>query len=334
MLYPRVAILTPIYNAALFIHRLARSIVEQTYPNIKWYVVNDGSMDNSVEIIESYRSALENRGYELIVIHQENQGLAKTINNALKKIDGDYLIWPDADDWFAEKTTIETFVNALNGTTDEVGMVRSAINLVDEKTLKTTEVLSPYPLDGKDMFDYFVRWKHGVFTNPGAWMIKLKFIDEIIPDREIVTTQYAGQKAQLLWPYLFYKKGIVINKPRVNYFIREESHSRNLFKGLHKKIRQQEDHLTTFVTTLQGIKGLNNEQKEYYIRFQKSRIYHKICPMCYQNEDSKAFQTYFKLWKNEQTAETITFKLYCLFLLSYIPYAFIVIRKVKKILRG
>ena len=60
-----VSLLTPCYNAGHLIHRLLDSVLNQTYPFIEMIVIDDGSTDNSEQVIRSYISRFEERGYIL-----------------------------------------------------------------------------------------------------------------------------------------------------------------------------------------------------------------------------------------------------------------------------
>ena len=81
-----VSVLIPCYNGAKTLQRCMESLLNQTYQNIELIVVNDGSTDNSEEIILAYKKIFEENGKTIIYIKQENQGLGGAINTALNKI--------------------------------------------------------------------------------------------------------------------------------------------------------------------------------------------------------------------------------------------------------
>ena len=78
-----VSILTPCYNTGKYIHRLLDSVLSQTYSAIEMIVVDDGSTDNSKDIIKSYIPKFEARGYELKYLYQENSGQSVAIQKGL-----------------------------------------------------------------------------------------------------------------------------------------------------------------------------------------------------------------------------------------------------------
>lgn len=91
----KVSIIVPVYNAEKYIDRCIKSLIEQTYKNIEIILVNDGSKDNSLNIIKNY-SNVDGR---IIVIDQENSGPSAARNIGIEKSQGYYIAFIDADDY-------------------------------------------------------------------------------------------------------------------------------------------------------------------------------------------------------------------------------------------
>jgi glycosyltransferase involved in cell wall biosynthesis len=89
---PLVSILIPAFNAAPWIAETLRSAVQQSWPRTEIIVVDDGSIDSTVEIARRF----ERHGVR--VVEQVNQGAAAARNHALSLCRGDYIQWLDADD--------------------------------------------------------------------------------------------------------------------------------------------------------------------------------------------------------------------------------------------
>lgn len=96
----KIAIIIPAYNIENYIGECLESLVKQTYSNLEIIVVNDGSKDNTLSIIQSYADK-DNR---IKVISQENQGLSEARNVAMKEIKAEYTMFVDGDDWLALDT--------------------------------------------------------------------------------------------------------------------------------------------------------------------------------------------------------------------------------------
>ena len=78
---PLVSVVVPSYNHGLYVEKCIDSIVNQSYKNFELIVLDDGSTDNSVEILTKLQ-----KKYGFYLEFNKNQGLIKTINRALKKL--------------------------------------------------------------------------------------------------------------------------------------------------------------------------------------------------------------------------------------------------------
>ena len=94
-----ISVIIPVYNAAKFINQTLDSILEQTYPYWEAVLVNDGSTDNSLEIIKNY--AAKDKRFK--IIDKKNERVAAARNDGLKKASGQYITFLDADDmWYPQ----------------------------------------------------------------------------------------------------------------------------------------------------------------------------------------------------------------------------------------
>ena len=107
-----VSIITPCYNGEHCLARMLDSVIAQTYRPIEYILVNDGSTDGTQALAESYIPKFREAGIDFKIINQENKGLAGAINAGLMCFTGDYLCWPDADDYL-EPTSVEDRVKVL-----------------------------------------------------------------------------------------------------------------------------------------------------------------------------------------------------------------------------
>ena len=89
------SIILPVYNVEKYISKCLDSVINQTYSNLEIICVNDGSTDNSRQIIEGY-ALKDNR---IIIIDQPNQGQGVARNNGINHASGDYVSFIDPDDW-------------------------------------------------------------------------------------------------------------------------------------------------------------------------------------------------------------------------------------------
>ncbi len=109
----KVSVLVPIYGVENFIERCARSLFEQTYPNLEYVFVNDCSPDRSVDILKQVMESYPNRVDAVKVInHNTNRGIAAARNTLIDNAVGDYVCYVDSDDWL-ELDAIEKLVKKL-----------------------------------------------------------------------------------------------------------------------------------------------------------------------------------------------------------------------------
>lgn len=90
----KVSVIVPVYNTAKYLPRCLDSILSQTYSNLEIITVNDGSTDNSLEILETFAK----KDSRITIITQKNQGLSAARNTGLKKTTGEYITFVDSDD--------------------------------------------------------------------------------------------------------------------------------------------------------------------------------------------------------------------------------------------
>jgi glycosyltransferase involved in cell wall biosynthesis len=104
----QVSIVLPIYNVEKYLARCLDSILNQTFTDFEVICVNDGSPDNSLEILEKYKK-IDNR---IKIISQENKGLSGARNTGIKHSNGEYIAFIDSDDVIHPKY-LEVFTNFI-----------------------------------------------------------------------------------------------------------------------------------------------------------------------------------------------------------------------------
>lgn len=122
---PLISVIVPVYNTASWLRRCLDSICSQSYQNLEILCVNDGSTDNSAEILVEY-AAKDSR---IKVFTQENAGLSAARNTALDHATGEWVTGVDSDDWLE----IEAYEQAMRSTADGVDMVWFGTQIEGEK---------------------------------------------------------------------------------------------------------------------------------------------------------------------------------------------------------
>lgn len=105
---PKFSVIIPLYNKAPYVRKALESVMLQTYSDFELIIVDDGSTDNSLEIVREFVGRLDNKWKDdrLTNISQENAGVAAARNNGVAASHGEFLCFLDADDWW-EPTFLE-----------------------------------------------------------------------------------------------------------------------------------------------------------------------------------------------------------------------------------
>jgi glycosyltransferase involved in cell wall biosynthesis len=121
---PLVSILINNYNYARFLPQAIDSALNQTYPHIEVVVVDDGSKDNSAEIIQNY-------GNKIVSVLKENGGQASAFNAGFEASSGDIICYLDADDVFHPEK-VKEIVNLFNELNCDNVTIFNSLEIVDE----------------------------------------------------------------------------------------------------------------------------------------------------------------------------------------------------------
>lgn len=142
-----VSVIIPAYNHQNYIVECIESVLNQTYTNIQLIVINDGSKDNTAEVVRNYIN--ENNLVNIEFFSNHNQGLCKTLNFGIKKSKGDYIaILASDDSWLPRK--IEEQISLLENNI-AIGLVYSDAYIIGGN-VKTTHKYSDYKPSIKKKF--------------------------------------------------------------------------------------------------------------------------------------------------------------------------------------
>ena len=92
---PQISVIMPVYNTSQYLRRSIESVLNQTYKDFELICINDGSTDNSLEILQEYAT----HDPRIKIINQENKGLSGARNSALEIAQGEWITFVDSDDF-------------------------------------------------------------------------------------------------------------------------------------------------------------------------------------------------------------------------------------------
>lgn len=117
----KISLIAPIYGVEKYIEKFAESVLGQTYQDIQFVFVNDGTKDRSMDIlndlIKSKYSSLEPR---IVIVNKENQGLPQARKTGLEHAEGEYILFADSDDWLEVDAVEKVMAKAVETDADIV----------------------------------------------------------------------------------------------------------------------------------------------------------------------------------------------------------------------
>ncbi len=212
-----VSVCMPAYNCGKYILQTLNCLTAQTYRKLEIIIVNDGSTDNTPELIQSFEDA------RIRLIHSKNGGAAKARNTAYLHSAGKYIIFFDADD-LVKPDFISLQLNKMNGREDVVMMSGWGRFYRDDPGTFSAQVIAGDERDFETWITHY--WNKGnAMTTPGRAMISRRLI------------QLAGlwnEKLTLNDDMEFFTR-IFLNATKIEYNPEAMFYYRSGIKGLSSK---------------------------------------------------------------------------------------------------
>lgn len=250
----KISIIIPVYNVEKYIDQCLDSIINQTYKNLEIIIVNDGTKDNSMKIVEKYLS-----DKRIKIINKKNEGLSSARNIGMEKATGEYIYFLDSDDWIENNTIKKLVENSIDA--DIVGANFLYYDEITKKGKSEKDILKNIPITkGEYLLNKNVEtmvWNK-LYKLSFLKEKKLNFIKGIIHEDEEFTF-----KCYMNSPKVKYIEDYTYNY-RVN---RENSIMYD------SKTKEKNDYSIRSLEVI--IKSLNNLSKEQFGEFIKLRFYLK-----------------------------------------------------------
>ncbi|MDB1921705.1 glycosyltransferase family 2 protein [Clostridium tertium] len=172
---PLVSIIVPAYNHEDYISECIESILKQDYENIELIIIDDGSKDNTYEVICNYEQEIEEKLKNHIIIKKNNEGVSKTINLGIEKSTGEYICIIASDDVMMKdriKIQIEYMVKSHSRVSCGNSYIIRNDRLTDE--LVITDVLKYKYYKGNQFYNLIENY----FISTPTAMIRRDIINE------------------------------------------------------------------------------------------------------------------------------------------------------------
>ena len=154
----KVSIIIPLYNKAPYVTKALESVKAQTFTDYECLIVNDGSIDNSEAVVQSWLSRNSQYTVHFTLYTQENAGVSAARNHGISLSTGEYICFLDADDWWAP-----TFLEEMMGVVKDYP--EAGIYACDYYRVKNGKLLT-YPKHVSGYINYYK-----VYTHSGAMPI-------------------------------------------------------------------------------------------------------------------------------------------------------------------
>ena len=189
---PAISVIIPAYNAKDYIRTCLDSVLQQTFQDFEIIAVNDGSKDNTLDILNEYK---EKHPEKLHVISQENQGLSVTRNNGAAAAKGEYIFFLDSDDYLKKETFALMYNKAKEHNSDMVccnvdliypdkvvGVSAKVTARSQQLTLEEKKTLfSMYPIVCNKLYKREIFTKLQMRFLSGIWFEDVLFNTTLIP---------------------------------------------------------------------------------------------------------------------------------------------------------
>ncbi len=220
---PKVSVIVPVYNTEKYLEKCLDSLAKQTLKDIEILIVNDGSPDNSKQIIDKYTEKYSNfKGFI-----KENGGISDARNFGIQRATGMYIGFVDSDDYVEPEMFEKLYNKAISEVFD---VVACDVNLVENN--KTTIISS---LIDKDIYTEEEIKKQMVNIYPSAWNKIYKrdlFYNEVYFKKGVWFEDV--EFLYRLFPYI--KKIGTVKEPLINYVQREGAITKTFDKRLYNYI--------------------------------------------------------------------------------------------------
>ncbi|EOR94079.1 glycosyl transferase [Arcticibacter svalbardensis MN12-7] len=170
--FPLVSIVTPSFNQGAYIERTILSVLNQTYKNIQYLVIDGGSNDSTMEIVNKYKSQID------VVISERDKGQSDAINKGFKLSKGELVGWINSDD-ILYPDAIQIVVDSYMSNLDASVIMPTKVDWIDE----VDHIIKQREIKGRSKFDLinndFNIVQQGSFYKKEA-VVKANYCNELL----------------------------------------------------------------------------------------------------------------------------------------------------------
>jgi glycosyltransferase involved in cell wall biosynthesis len=215
----KVSIVVPIYDMEKYLKRSLDSIIAQTYKNIEIVAVNDGSTDNSLNILKSYAD----KEPRIRIVEKTNGGLVDAVYAGVISATGEYICFVDPDDYVAP-TFVEFFLNGFN-IDNTVDAVAGGISYIDSDNRETQTLLERNAVYNSEEIKNNFLWneengriKEIIFHSRCNKAYKTECVLKFIEDYHATKESSIGEDTIFTYLFLNFSKKIMACRQACGYY--------------------------------------------------------------------------------------------------------------------
>lgn len=158
----KISIVTPVFNGEEYIEETIKSVINQSYKNLEYIIVDGGSKDGTKNIIEKYRDKIDK------IIYQNDNSMYEAIETGFKNATGEYYHWLNSDDFLLDQNSVQRLMSYLNINKKEWVICNISISKLNEKPKIYFPLVYPRFIIRKGLanncFWGFIQQENTVFT--------------------------------------------------------------------------------------------------------------------------------------------------------------------------
>ena len=282
----KISIIIPVYNTAKYLKRCLDSVLAQSYKDFEMVIINDGSTDNSEQIINEYKDKYP----DLISYYNKS-----TRNFGIEKAKGEYIMFLDSDDYI-DKVLLKTLEQYTN---KDIDLIKFKLQRVDEegKTLEIVPGATFEETTGEDGFNKLYS-TDVLLDSPCVYLIK----KEIFAKNNLKFTVGTEHEDFGLIPFIIVLAKTMVSVNFYGYFYIQSDNSITRNEDYKRTIKKAYDALKHYDNAIQLTKKLNLNK----LTIQNIRIYYTNAIILKAKElHDEEQEKYIKEIKNRKMAKNI-----------------------------
>lgn len=270
---PLISIIVPVYNLEQYVSKCIKSILNQSYRNLEVILVDDGSTDSSLDVLQFY----EQIDARILLLTQKNSGVSIARNNGLRHVTGEYVMFVDGDDWISADM-VQYLYDLIQAS--DFDMACCGIVFEDEKTSQKRNVdsnFSPYVLRNKDILRAYLRGIH-LWSSSCARLYKTSFLKQhnlFFPEKQKI-----GEDGYFTLQLMTKATSVIVSGLPLYYaLVREVSATRHAAVEMATDVNIER--FKEFIVAEGLWLVFHNDFKAWYVRAISSNLFHLALKVSY-----------------------------------------------------